>query len=389
MCMRAVRCLMSGSQPSGCGPCDVVILAAWTALTKDRRPGSLSSPTQAKSGSLRHTEVMATQRLSTMVAVGSDPRSGAAEQLQKAAGPTTYELRKPGRPINQWHPRATPKGRDVWSDEVGEHMRTCVPIVPNYILEGPPTMKRVTTALPKASKEELEAAFAASMMEYQAYNTALYDAIDPSILFNGAYETVDRLQRKEFANGDLRDGVGLYNYVRDLTRRDPIEQQIEAMRALATHGVLSADKNVTQVQFDRHVNGLLAKWTDVNLDAAANVADFRNRLIASLPDEPLTSKVVLIRIYLVDACNANQEETKTVQGLVRLVTKRGRELGLPAGSVLDEIVAPVIEKDKRDKKDGGKTQDQKPGDASNLNVKSTRRPRAGENEDHGAWTGSG
>ena len=60
-------------------------------------------------------------------------------------------------------------------------------------------MKRVTTALPKASKEELEAAFAASMMEYQAYNTALYDAIDPSILFNGAYETVDRLQSLRMA----------------------------------------------------------------------------------------------------------------------------------------------------------------------------------------------
>ena len=41
---------------------------------------------------------------------------------------------------------------------------------------------------------------------YQAYNTAL--CIDSSILFNGAYEAVDRMQRKEFANGDLRDGVG-------------------------------------------------------------------------------------------------------------------------------------------------------------------------------------
>jgi hypothetical protein len=115
------------------------------------------------------------------------------------------------------------------------------------------------------------------------------------------------------------------------------------MRVLATHGLLSADKNMTQVQFDRHVSGLLAKWNDVNLDAtitSAHIADFRNRLIASLPDEPLTSKVVLIRFYLVDACNANQEETKTVQGLVRLVTKRGRELGLTAGSVLDEVVAP-------------------------------------------------
>jgi len=74
-----------------------------------------------------------------------------------------------------------------------------------------------------------------------------------------------------------------------------------------------------------------------------------------------------------------------VQGLVRLVTKRGRELGLPAGSVLDEMVAPVIEKDKRDKKDDGKSKGKKPGDAAfnGVDVKSTRRPRAGENKcDH-------
>jgi hypothetical protein len=191
-----------------------------------------------------------------MVAVAADPRSGAAEQLQKAASPTIYELQKPGGPstngIRARHRMVAMT--DVWSDDVSEYMRTAIPIIPNYILEGPPTMKRVTTALPKASKEELEAAFAASMMEYQAYNMALWDAIDSSILFNGAYEAVDHMQRKEFANGDLRDGVGLYNYVRDLTRRDPIEQQIEAMCVLATHGVLSADKTVTQVQFDRHVN---------------------------------------------------------------------------------------------------------------------------------------
>ena len=311
-----------------------------------------------------------------MVAVAPDLRPGAAEQLQ-TAGPTIYEQRKPGRAIRPWHPRANKKDRDAWSDEVRENMRTAFPIIPAFILEGPPTMKRIATVYPKASKEELDAAYTASMMEYQAYNTALWDAIDQSILFNGAYEHVDRLQRKEFASGDLRDGVGLYNYVRELTSVDPIEQQIEAMRALATHGMLSGDKNVTQVQLDRHANGLLAKWLDVNREAPV-VADFRNRLIASLPDEPLSSKVVLIRIYLVDACNAIQEETKTVQGLVRLVTKRGRELGLPAGSVLDDVVAPAIEKNKRDKKND----DKKPGDTASQydpNAKTTKRPRAGDN----------
>jgi hypothetical protein len=46
------------------------------------------------------------------------------------------------------------------------------------------------------------------------------------------------------------------------------------------------------------------------------------------------------------------------------------------------MVAPVIEKDKREKKDDGKNKGKKPGDAAfnGLDVKSTRRPRAGENK---------
>jgi hypothetical protein len=40
-------------------------------------------------------------------------------------------------------------------------------------------------------------------MEYQMYNTALWDAIEPSLRFEGAYESMDRLQRKEFMNNDL------------------------------------------------------------------------------------------------------------------------------------------------------------------------------------------
>ena len=52
--------------------------------------------------------------------------------------------------------------------------------------------------------------------------------------------------------------------------------------------------------------------------------------------------------------------------------------------MLDEVVAPVIEKNKYDKKDDGKTKGKKPGDtAFKLDEKSTRRPRAGENKcDH-------
>ena len=322
---------------------------------------------------------MATTTPLTMVAVGSDPKPKATEATTKiAAVAATYELRKPGRPITPWHPRAAPKDRERWTDEVQENLRTAAPIIPAYILNGPPTIQRVTTIYPGASRETIAANYAAAMMEYQVYNTAFWDAIEPSLRFEGAYEPMDRLQKKEFMNDDLRDGVGLYNYVRELTSVNPIDQRIEAMQALAAHGKLPSGAKVNLVQVDQHTNGLLTKWLDVQRnDATPDTLDFRTRLIASLPDEPFSDKIVSVRLHLVDMCNANHDETKTPQGLVRIVSKRARELGLPAGSVLDDVVAPLIKTKKSDEKT--KKSDGKDGKPA-ADEKSNRRPRAGKND---------
>ena len=312
----------------------------------------------------------------TMVAVGSDPKQKAKDETTKiAAVAATYELRKPGRPITPWHSRAAPKDRERWTEEVQENLRTAAPVIPAYILNGPPTIQQVTTIYKGASQETIAVHFAAAMLEYQMYNTALWDAIEPSLRFEGAYESMDRLQKKEFMNNDLRDGVGLYNYVRELTSVNPITRQIEAMQALTAHGKLPSGAKVTLVHIDQHTNGLLTKWLDVQRpDATPDVLDFRTRLIASLPDEPFSDKMVSIRLHLVDMCNANHDETKTPQGLVRIVAKRARELGLPAGSVLDDIAAPLIKTKKGDEKT--KKGDGKPP----ADEKSNRRPRAGKND---------
>ncbi len=58
---------------------------------------------------------------------------------------------------------------------------------------------------------------------------------------------------------------------------------------------------MTLVQVDQHTNGLLAKWLAVQRsDATPDALDFRTRLIASLPDEPFSDKMVSIRLHLVD-----------------------------------------------------------------------------------------
>jgi hypothetical protein len=58
-------------------------------------------------------------------------------------------------------------------------LRTAAPVIPAYILNGPPTIQQVTTMYTGASQEAIAAQFAAAMLEYQMYNTALWDAIEP------------------------------------------------------------------------------------------------------------------------------------------------------------------------------------------------------------------
>ena len=124
-----------------------------------------------------------------------------------AAVAATYEQRKPGRQITPWHPRAAPKDRERWTFAVQENLRTAQPIIPAYFLNGPPTIQRVTTTYQGASQETIAAHYAAAMMEYQVFNTAFWDVVEPSLQFEGAYKSMDRLQLKEFMNDDLRDGV--------------------------------------------------------------------------------------------------------------------------------------------------------------------------------------
>ena len=152
---------------------------------------------------------MATTTPLTMVAVGSDLKQKAKEETTKiAAVAATYELRKPGRPITLWHPRAAPKDRERWTEEVQENLRTAAPGIPAYILNGPPTIQQVTTIYKGASQEAITVHSAAAMLEYQMYNTALWDAIEPSLRFEGAYESMDRLQKRDFMNNDLSDAFG-------------------------------------------------------------------------------------------------------------------------------------------------------------------------------------
>ena len=61
---------------------------------------------------------------------------------------------------------------------------------------------------------------------------------------------------------------------------------------------------------------------------------FRTRLLASLPDEPVNSKVVLVRQWLIDAIGKRDGLADTPEGLIKLGTMRAASLNMPKGNVL-------------------------------------------------------
>ena len=131
--------------------------------------------------------------------------------------------------------------------------------------------------LSSADSSEQAAAYAAALLEYQKLNTAFWDLIEPTIDLSGAYEQIDRLQTRRFKVNDLRDGVEYYRYALKRAATDPIATQIEAVNKLSSYSPLSGGDNVTQVQLDVHMNGLLNVWLGVSgNDPTTKFEEFRH-----------------------------------------------------------------------------------------------------------------
>ena len=107
---------------------------------------------------------------SQMVAVPLDSRT-------TADGLPNSELRSKGRAITMWSPRVSPRSRNTWIEEVDEAMRTSIPKVPRYILDGPPTMGQINKLYQEATAEERAQEYARALEEYQQWNTRWINAM--------------------------------------------------------------------------------------------------------------------------------------------------------------------------------------------------------------------
>jgi hypothetical protein len=232
------------------------------------------------------------------------------------AGPqTTGGKRIPGSSIPSWMPRAKPAFKETWLDALVESLRTATPSVPKNTLNGPPSLESLRLQLPDIDTEQLNLSYAAAMSDYQTINTAVWDLVRPSVDLAGAYEVMDIKHCKQnFMIGDLRDGVGFIWWAHALARTDPVLDQINALKELNDFPPLDGSKTVTRVMLDVHTSRLVEKWSAVSGNdgrLTERLMDFKARLIMSLPHQPMTSKVVICRQYLVDAIRDGKEGVRS------------------------------------------------------------------------------
>lgn len=305
-----------------------------------------------------------------MVSVRFDSRPTADER-------PNAERRFRGKEVHLWSPRASPRDRETWVEEVDEAMRTSQPKIPRWILEGPPTKEEINKLHKEATSEVRATKYSEALHEYQEWNTIFWDMIEPTLDFSGAYADVDRLSKRRFMHGELRDGVGYRQFAIGLAWEDPVQTQVNAVSELSSYPRLDANAQVTIVQLDQHLNGLLAKWLAVQGNGEQNYVDFRTRMLLSLPDEPMTAKVVLVRQHLAEMISLGPPESKTPEALLSAASKRAKMLAMPAGDVSKEVMAPFVDVKQ---KDGGPKDTARRQQESDPSPISKYRPRAGQNK---------
>ena len=280
-----------------------------------------------------------------------------------------------------YSPRGDPRGRDKWLDALTETMRQCQPSIPAAVLSGPPKVTQVEVDMPKATTEEVNEEYNRRLSVFQGNNTALWDVARPSISLDGAYHSMDMAHIKlHYMIGEFLDGHGLVEWVKDVTKTDHVEDQIQAVRELADFKALDSSKEITRVHLDVFLSTFVSKWQAVGSNATfdtARMEEFRARLLSLLPDEPMTAKIVFLRQHLVDRIAAGSTEVASPAGIIKLMSERALAIAMPkgdpttaAGALVPFVGGKSLPKEKKE------PGEKKPG----TDKQPKGRPRKGKND---------
>ena len=126
---------------------------------------------------------------------------------------------------------------------------------------GPPSEDDIEKVYPDYDTRQLKEAYNESIIEYQELNTALYHVVRGTLDLSGHYEDRDlEVINRTLCKNDVRDGKGLYLWVKKFHETDSVAKQQQLQRQLQGAKLSS---NATLTEFTNFLHVLWKTWKKV------------------------------------------------------------------------------------------------------------------------------
>ena len=160
--------------------------------------------------------------------------------------------------------------------------------------------------------------------------------IDPSVTLEGHWELLDREWIQEnYVSGDLRDGIGLLNWIENMYDQTPEQGQITIQNAIKQ---ITIDTRTSQMQLLKSLLDLLSLWKRIGSNKESDpvkLDDFYLLLLSKLPTAPIEAPIVRLRSWFAEKHFEKASFLTNVRLTIERLCEFGSKLGVPVGSRSD------------------------------------------------------
>ena len=184
------------------------------------------------------------------------------------------------------------KWKDSLSDALLQHPKLLKILLGEDVLEDLATLIKRFKA-EGLGKSEAKNAAVALIEEHQRLNTDGYMVLKGVTDLSGVYEIEDAAMiKKEFAQGVLRDGRGYMKWIEGWTTTDSLKDQ---KRIRVKLNSLTISLNIKVSALSSTLNSMYDTWMKIKGNSAEDPTDFIEHIAQTMPDEPDTAKIVIVR----------------------------------------------------------------------------------------------
>ena len=169
------------------------------------------------------------------------------------------------------------------------------------------------------------------MQEWWTENTKLYYLAYRSICLEGPYKQLDlQMIQRAYWVGEMRDGIGLLEWVRSFQDSESIASQASLIRKVQSKKLAA---NATIEMLTLHCTELLQEWQKITGNHIGSPGSYYFHLLESIPDGQDNSKLGIVRSWFAGLMADNSPVLADPHTFNQMLISRARTLGLSSGGV--------------------------------------------------------